>query len=82
MGQALIEAVLAFPDVVLAAALDVEGAPAAGRDAGERFGHTTGVTVRHDMTLGVARRRRPHRLHAPGRHAAHAQACARQALPW
>ena len=37
MGQALIEAVLAQPALALAAALDVAGSPAVGREAGERF---------------------------------------------
>jgi 4-hydroxy-tetrahydrodipicolinate reductase len=45
MGQALIEAALATPDAVLAAALDLAGSPALGRDAGERFGRTTGIVV-------------------------------------
>jgi 4-hydroxy-tetrahydrodipicolinate reductase len=49
MGQALIEAVFAMPGVVLAAALDVDGSPATGRDAGERFGRATGVSVGSDV---------------------------------
>ena len=49
MGQALIEAALALPEVVLAAALDVDGNPATGRDAGERFGRATGVIVSNDV---------------------------------
>jgi len=53
MGQALIEAALATPDVVLAAALDVAGSPALGRDAGERFGRTTGVIVAADVPAAL-----------------------------
>jgi 4-hydroxy-tetrahydrodipicolinate reductase len=53
MGQALIEAALSANDVVLAAALDVEGSPAAGRDAGERFGRATGVVVGHDVDAAL-----------------------------
>jgi 4-hydroxy-tetrahydrodipicolinate reductase len=49
MGQALVEATLADPGLVLAAAFDVSGSPAAGRDAGERFGRTTGVSVGTDV---------------------------------
>ena len=56
MGQALIEAALALPEMVVAAALDVVGSPALGHDAGERFGRTTGVIVSNDvpLALGVA----------------------------
>ncbi|MEO8345471.1 MAG: 4-hydroxy-tetrahydrodipicolinate reductase [Betaproteobacteria bacterium] len=49
MGQALIEATLAMPEVVLAAAFDREGSPAIARDAGERFGLATGVRVGHHV---------------------------------
>jgi 4-hydroxy-tetrahydrodipicolinate reductase len=49
MGQALIEAALALPDVVLTSALDVAGSPALGRDAGERFGRATGVSIGSDI---------------------------------
>jgi len=49
MGQALIEAALKTSDLQLAAALDVAGAPAIGRDAGERFGATTGVLIGSDI---------------------------------
>ena len=49
MGQALIEAVLADPGLMLAAAFDVPGSSLVGRDAGERFGRATGVTVESDV---------------------------------
>jgi 4-hydroxy-tetrahydrodipicolinate reductase len=53
MGQALIEAALADPGLALAAALDVPGSPAAGHDAGERFGRATGVIVGTDVDAAV-----------------------------
>jgi 4-hydroxy-tetrahydrodipicolinate reductase len=49
MGQALIEATLADPGLTLAAALDVVGSAAVGRDAGERFGRAIGVIVGSDV---------------------------------
>jgi 4-hydroxy-tetrahydrodipicolinate reductase len=49
MGQALIEAVLADHESALAAAIDIPGSPATGRDAGERFGRATGVAVGSDV---------------------------------
>jgi 4-hydroxy-tetrahydrodipicolinate reductase len=55
MGLALIEALLATPDVVLAAALDLATSPAQGRDAGERFGRVTGVLVSHDLAVALGR---------------------------
>jgi 4-hydroxy-tetrahydrodipicolinate reductase len=54
MGQALIEAALAEPDLALAAALDVAASPMLGRDAGERFGHATGITISADIPASVA----------------------------
>ncbi|MEO8136751.1 MAG: 4-hydroxy-tetrahydrodipicolinate reductase, partial [Betaproteobacteria bacterium] len=54
MGQALIEATLAAPDLELAAALDVPAAPAVGRDAGERFGRSTGILVGSDIDAAAA----------------------------
>ena len=49
MGQALIEAVLADPGLVLSAAIDVAGSAAVGRDAGERCGRATGIAVGSDV---------------------------------
>jgi 4-hydroxy-tetrahydrodipicolinate reductase len=45
MGRMLVEAVLEAPDLALAGALDVPGAAAIGRDAGEFLGRATGVRV-------------------------------------
>jgi 4-hydroxy-tetrahydrodipicolinate reductase len=54
MGRTLIEAALATPGLVLAAALDAAGSPALGRDAGEPLGRTTGVQVASDVRAGIA----------------------------
>jgi 4-hydroxy-tetrahydrodipicolinate reductase len=54
MGQALIEATLAAPDLALAAALDVAASPIVGHDAGERIGRRTGITVGTDVDLALA----------------------------
>jgi len=54
MGQALLEAVLAEPDVALVGALDIGASPVLGRDAGERLGRSTGVVVGADIALAVA----------------------------
>jgi 4-hydroxy-tetrahydrodipicolinate reductase len=54
MGQALIEATLADPDLTLAAAIDVPGSGAIGRDAGERIGRVTGVVVHADADAAAA----------------------------
>jgi 4-hydroxy-tetrahydrodipicolinate reductase len=54
MGQALIEATLSDPGLVLAAAFDVAGSPLTGHDAGERFGRATGVVVGSDADAAAA----------------------------
>ncbi|HEY9104133.1 4-hydroxy-tetrahydrodipicolinate reductase [Chitinimonas sp.] len=48
MGKVLIETVLANPDCRLVAALDREGAPSLGTDAGLVLGKETGVLIRSD----------------------------------
>ena len=53
MGQALIEAALGSPDFAIVAALDVGDSAAIGRDAGERFGRTTGAIVGADVDAAV-----------------------------
>jgi len=55
MGRALIEAILAQPGLTLAAALDVAGSPALGRDAGEGCGRLTGIAVESDIDAAVGR---------------------------
>jgi 4-hydroxy-tetrahydrodipicolinate reductase len=53
MGQALVEAVLADPGMVLAAAIDVQDSAFFGHDAGERCGRTTGIVVGSDIDAAV-----------------------------
>jgi 4-hydroxy-tetrahydrodipicolinate reductase len=54
MGQALIEALGASPDLVLAAAFDVAGSPAIGTDATAFLGRSGGVTVGADARAALA----------------------------
>jgi len=54
MGQALVEAALADPGLALASALEVDGSAALGRDAGERIGRATGVTIGSDVARALA----------------------------
>jgi 4-hydroxy-tetrahydrodipicolinate reductase len=49
MGRMLIEAVLAQPDLRLAAALEHAGSAELGRDAGEFLGRRTGVAIGADL---------------------------------
>jgi len=53
MGRALIEAVLQSKDLVLAAALEVPGHPALGKDAGELVGAPCGLRIIADIGAGV-----------------------------
>lgn len=53
MGQMLIEAVLAAPDMQLAAALDVAASSAIGLDAGALLGRVTGCAVRSDIDAAL-----------------------------
>jgi 4-hydroxy-tetrahydrodipicolinate reductase len=53
MGQTLIEAVLAAPDLRLAGALEVDGSALLGQDAGARFGRETGVAVTADLEAAL-----------------------------
>ncbi|MCX8017577.1 MAG: 4-hydroxy-tetrahydrodipicolinate reductase [Rhodocyclaceae bacterium] len=54
MGRMLIEAVLAAPDAELAAAFDLPGSPALGKDAGELIGAPCGVKVSADVAAALA----------------------------
>ena len=54
MGRMLIEAVLASDDCTLAGALDVDGSPALGQDAGAPLGVATGVPIVADLRQGLA----------------------------
>jgi 4-hydroxy-tetrahydrodipicolinate reductase len=54
MGRMLIEAVTAAPDATLAGALDREGNPFIGSDAGAFSGQLTGVVIQSDLDKGLA----------------------------
>ena len=53
MGQALIEAVLAAPDLALTGALEIAGSAMLGRDAGEHCGRAVGVPVTADVSAAL-----------------------------
>ena len=53
MGHMLIEAVLAAPDMQLAAALDVVSSPDLGKDAGAMLGRVTSCVVRSDIEAAL-----------------------------
>ncbi|WP_431049007.1 4-hydroxy-tetrahydrodipicolinate reductase [Roseateles sp. L2-2] len=55
MGRMLVEAVLAADDLQLAAALDRDGSPAIGQDAGAFLGQTTGVAISSDVRAGLSK---------------------------
>lgn len=54
MGRTLVEAVLKNPGMKLAAAFDVAGSPAVGRDAGELVGAACGLAVGGDARAAIA----------------------------
>lgn len=54
MSQALLDAVLAAPDCLLVGALEIPQSPLIGRDAGERVGRVTGVTIGADVHGAIA----------------------------
>jgi 4-hydroxy-tetrahydrodipicolinate reductase len=80
MGQALIEATLAQPDLALAAALDVAQSSIVGRDAGERIGRLTGVAVRTDVPAALKECDVLIDFTRPEGTLAHAQTCAKQGV--
>ena len=53
MGQILVEAIGRSDDMVLGAALDIEGSPALGLDAGAFAGQTTGVRISEDIDTAL-----------------------------
>ena len=55
MGQALLEAVLAEPEIALVGALEIPASPLVGRDAGERLGRATGVAISADVPVAIAK---------------------------
>lgn len=54
MGRMLVETMLDASDVVLAGALDAQGSPAIGRDAGEAIGREAGISVTADLAGAIA----------------------------
>lgn len=54
MGRMLIEAVLAADDLRLVGALDIDGSPALGQDAGAGCARHTGVAVTSELPAGLA----------------------------
>jgi 4-hydroxy-tetrahydrodipicolinate reductase len=54
MGQALLEAVLSEPEMALVGALEIATSPLLGRDAGERLGRSTGVSIAADIPAAIA----------------------------
>ena len=54
MGRMLIEAIAASDDLALAGALDLEGSPGIGEDAGAFLGRPLGVAVTSDLRVGLA----------------------------
>jgi len=54
MGQAVLEAALSDAEFTLVGALEIPGSPLIGREAGERMGASTGVSVTADIAKGVA----------------------------
>ncbi|GAB2182305.1 4-hydroxy-tetrahydrodipicolinate reductase [Denitratisoma sp. agr-D3] len=55
MGRTLIEAVLKAEDAELVAAIDQEGSPFIGKDAGELIGTPCGVAISTDLDAGLAK---------------------------
>ena len=53
MGQTLIEAVVGTSDLTLGATFDIATSGVVGRDAGERFGRATGVSVGADSATAI-----------------------------
>lgn len=54
MGRTLIEAVMAAPDMKLAAAFDQDGSPLLGSDAAAFMGQQSGVAISADFTQGLS----------------------------
>jgi 4-hydroxy-tetrahydrodipicolinate reductase len=77
MGQALIDATLAAPDLEFAAALDVADSPAIGTDAGARTGRATGIAIAADLDTALARADVLIDFTRPGGTLAHLAACER-----
>ena len=77
MGRTLVEGVLKDAELALAAALDVAGSPAIGRDAGEFAGGACGVAVSADIDAAIAACDAIIDFTRPAGTLAHLDACAR-----
>jgi 4-hydroxy-tetrahydrodipicolinate reductase len=77
MGQALLEAVLAEPEITLVGALEIPASPLIGRDAGERVGRATGVAITADVPVAIAKADVLLDFTRPEGTLAHLNACAR-----
>ena len=80
MGRMLVETVLGASDARLTGALDVEGAQALGRDAGEFLGRATGVRVTDSLADGLAQADVLIDFTRPEGTLAHAAECARRGV--
>jgi 4-hydroxy-tetrahydrodipicolinate reductase len=80
MGQALIDATLAAPDLTLTVALDVAQSAMAGADAGARIGRRTGVIVSADVDAVLSQCDVLIDFTRPEGTLAHAAACARDGV--
>ena len=80
MGRMLIETVLGAQDARLTGALDVGGAQALGRDAGEFLGRSTGVRVTDSLAEGLAQADVLIDFTRPEGTLAHAAECARRGV--
>ena len=80
MGQALIDATLAAPDLTLTVALDVAQSAMAGADAGARSGRRTGVIVSADVDAVLSQCDVLIDFTRPEGTLAHAAACARDGV--
>ena len=80
MGRMLIETVLSAQDARLTGALDVGGAQALGRDAGEFLGRSTGVRVTDSLAEGLAQADVLIDFTRPEGTLAHAAECARRGV--
>jgi 4-hydroxy-tetrahydrodipicolinate reductase len=75
MGQMLVAAVLAHKDLKLCAALEVDGSPLLGHDAGEHCGQATSVAIGADVASALRHADVLIDFTKPAATVAHVQAC-------
>lgn len=76
MGQTLIAAILAQPDLSLAAALEIAGSALLGHDAGEHCGRATGVAIGANLAAALRQADVLIDFTRPAATVAHVAACA------